>query len=210
VIRRPPRQDLFAHLEDAYVANAADLLSYFGRRVHIPADAADLLGETFLVASRRSERLPTDPEQARMWLFGVARRVLANASRSSARHADLTSKLRQHLEVLPVEVPEPSTLDVRAALDALPASQSELVRLVLWDGFTLPEAAQMLGISESTARGRYQRARLKLAELLREEQPRKEPALNAQPIRPPHDEAPSTRPIDITAYLPDPVDEPTA
>lgn len=164
------RQDRFAHLEDAYVANAADLLSYFGRRVPVPADAADLLGETFLVASRRSERLPADPEQARMWLFGVARRVLANANRSSARQADLTSKLREQLQLLPPEVPDSHAVDVRAALEALPPDQSELVRLVLWDGFTIPEAAKILDISESTARGRYQRARAKLTQLLQETQ----------------------------------------
>lgn len=169
-MRRYRRQDRFAHLEDAYVANASDLLSYFGRRVQIPADAADLLGETFLVASRRRERLPADPEQARMWLFGVARRVLANASRSSARQADLASKLREQLQLLPPEDADSYALDVRAALDDLPSDQSELVRLVLWDGFTVPEAAKILDISESTARGRYQRARLKLTQSLQDTQ----------------------------------------
>ncbi|MBM7831937.1 putative DNA-binding protein (UPF0251 family) [Agromyces cerinus] len=44
------------------------------------------------------------------------------------------------------------------------------VRLVLWDGFTVAEAATILGISETTARGRYQRARARLRELLREHQ----------------------------------------
>jgi RNA polymerase sigma-70 factor (ECF subfamily) len=169
-MRRYRRQDRFAHLEDAYVANAPDLLSYFGRRVQIPADAADLLGETFLVASRRRERLPADPEQARMWLFGVARRVLANASRSSARQADLASKLREQLQLLPPENTDSYALDVRAALDDLPPDQSELVRLVLWDGFTVPEAAKILDISESTARGRYQRARRKLTQSLQDTQ----------------------------------------
>lgn len=157
-----------AHFEHVYVANAADLLSYFGRRVRIPADAADLLSETFVVAWRRGDRMPADPEQARMWLFGVARRVLANAARGAARHSDLTNKLRGHLETLPMEHVDAETLDIRAALDAIPADQSELVRLVLWDGFTLPEAATILGISDSTARGRYQRARTQLRELLRE------------------------------------------
>jgi RNA polymerase sigma-70 factor (ECF subfamily) len=150
------------------VANAADLLSYFGWRVQIPADAADLLSETFVVAWRRGDRMPVDPEQARMWLFGVARRVLANAARGAVRHTDLTDKLRGHLQALPTEQLDAETLDIRAALDAIPADQSELVRLILWDGFTLPEAATILGIRESTARGRYQRARAQLRELLRE------------------------------------------
>ncbi|RXZ72458.1 RNA polymerase sigma factor [Agromyces albus] len=163
--RRSAQED---HIESAYLANAADLLSYFGRRVQIPADAADLLSETFLVAWRRGDRMPAEPEQARMWLFGVARRVLANAARGAIRHSDLTHKLRAHLETLPTEHVDTETLDIRAALDAIPADQSELVRLVLWDGFTLPDAATILGISESTARGRYQRARTQLRELLRE------------------------------------------
>ena len=153
-------------LEDAYLANAADLLSYFGRRVRIPADAADLLSETFTVAWRRSDRLPADPEQARMWLFGVARRVLANAMRSAIRQSDLSEKLRAQIDALPSEQIDADSLDIRAALEALPVDQSELVRLVLWDGFGLPEAATILGISGSTARGRYQRARSRLRELL--------------------------------------------
>ncbi|GAA1768243.1 RNA polymerase sigma factor [Agromyces humatus] len=170
MMRRRSRSTRQAHLERAYEANAADLLSYFGRRVTIPADAADLLSETFMVAWRRGDRMPVESEQARMWLFGVARRILANAARGAARHSALTGKLREHLQALPTEHVDAETLDIRAALDAIPDDQSELVRLVLWDGFTLPEAATILGISESTARGRYQRARIQLRELLHEHQ----------------------------------------
>ena len=164
--RRRRRSTRHVRLESVYVANAADLLSYLGRRVPVPADAADLLSETFIVALRRGDRMPGEPEQARMWLFGVARRVLANAARGAVRRSDLTVKLRAHLATLPTEHVDPETLDIRAALDAIPDAQSELVRLVLWDGFTLPEAATLHGISESTARGRYQRARTQLRELL--------------------------------------------
>ena len=167
MIRRRGRDQREAKLEALHDANAADLLSYFGRRVSIPADAADLLSETFVVAWRRIDRMPADPEQARMWLFGVAWRVLGNAVRGSNRHADLTLKLRQHLETRPTETTDPATLEVREALDRLPSDQRELVRLILWDGFTLPQAATILGTSESTARGRYQRARIRLRELLR-------------------------------------------
>lgn len=170
MMRRQTRSTREAQLEAAYQANAADLLTYFGRRARVPADAADLLSETFVVAWRRGDRMPAEPEQARMWLFGVARRVLANAARHAARQSKLTDQLRAHLESLPTEHVDTETLDIRAALDALPDDQTELVRLVLWDGFTVPEAATILGISESTARGRYQRARERLRELLHEHQ----------------------------------------
>ena len=61
-------------------------VDYFGRRnAMVPADAADLLSETFVVAWRRGDPTPVESEQARMWLFGVARRVRANAARGAAR-----------------------------------------------------------------------------------------------------------------------------
>ncbi|MCS5717758.1 ECF-type sigma factor [Herbiconiux sp. CPCC 205763] len=58
-------------------------------------------------------------------------------------------------------------LDVRASVQALPDGQRELVMLIHWEGFTLPEAARIVGIRESTARGRYQRARITLHAHLR-------------------------------------------
>ena len=170
MMRRRGRSTREAHIEDVYVANAADLLSYFGRRAMVPADAADLLTRRSWWHGGEAIGCRLSPEQARMWLFGVARRVRANAARGAARESDLTDKLRAHLEALPTEHVDAETLDIRAALDAISDNQSELVRLVLWDGFTLPEAATILGISESTARGRYQRARIQLRELLLEHQ----------------------------------------
>lgn len=155
-----------ATLEELHDANAADLLTYLGRRVAIAADAADLLSETFVIAWRRIDELPTDPHEARMWLFGVARRVLGNASRSAARRHDATARLHAHLSTLPATLMDADTLDVQHAIAALPDDQGELIRLVLWDGFTVSEAAHILDISDATARGRYQRARMRLRDAL--------------------------------------------
>jgi RNA polymerase sigma-70 factor (ECF subfamily) len=163
---RRTKTNRHATVEALHEANAADLLSYFGRRITIAADAADLLSETFVVAWRRIDDLPADPQQARMWLFGVARRVLANFHRGAARRHDATERLHAHLAALPSSHVDADTLDVRAAIAALPDDQAELIRLVLWDGFTLGEAARILGSTEATARGRYQRARLRLREML--------------------------------------------
>ncbi|PPF23598.1 MULTISPECIES: RNA polymerase sigma factor [unclassified Rathayibacter] len=159
-----------AVLEAVYLANASDLLSYFERRVSPVADAADLLSDTYLVAWRKVDSIPTDPEQARMWLFGVARRTLANAQRGNARRSDLAMKLAGTLRAMPLEEPTAEHLDVRRALDAIAPDQAELIKLVLWDGFTVIDAGRILGLSASTARGRYQRARTALRELLTEKQ----------------------------------------
>lgn len=61
---------------DLFERTHGALLGYAVRRVTDPADAADVVAETYLVAWRRLEDVPPGA-QARPWLFGVARRVLA-------------------------------------------------------------------------------------------------------------------------------------
>ena len=50
-------------------------VSAYALRRTTPAEAEDAVAETFLVAWRRLDELPDD---AKPWLLGVARRVLAN------------------------------------------------------------------------------------------------------------------------------------
>ncbi|MGP3918590.1 RNA polymerase sigma factor [Nonomuraea sp. 10N515B] len=70
--------------EVIYVANYADILAYVRRRIDSHDDAADALAETFTTAWRRLDDIP-EGREARLWLFGVARRVLANDRRAESR-----------------------------------------------------------------------------------------------------------------------------
>ena len=160
---RPPSDPVRLRLERAIAADGPDLLAYFERRVPSAADAADLLGETFLVAWRRVADIPEDPQRARMWLFVVARHVLSNAERGRRRREHLAAKLAAELLVRPLPPPDDDAIAVRRAVHDLPPALRELVRLVHWDGFSLAEAAEITGITASTARTRYSRARSLLA-----------------------------------------------
>lgn len=167
--RSHPRPD-DARVENALRVNAADLLGYLTRRAD-RQDAADVLGAIYAVAWRRRADLPADPTAARMWLFGVARRTLANHRRAGARASALTDRLRVTLASAPAS-PYPGNeaqeraREVREAIERLPSRQREMVRLVHWDGFTLAEAAQIAGLRASTARSHYARARQALARQL--------------------------------------------
>lgn len=154
---RHPTDD---HVARLVRASGADVLAYFERRLRDREDAADLLGETLLVAWRRADVVPRDDTQARMWLFGVARGVLSNHSRGVRRRIRLADALRDQLASAPRETPRGERQDaLLEAIEGLPSDLAELVRLVHWDGFTLAEAAELTGIPASTARGRYARAR---------------------------------------------------
>lgn len=149
--------DALSRLEDALAGNDHDILRYLERR--LPAeDAADALGDVMLAAWRHVGSTPTDPREARMWLFGIARNVVANAVRAGQRRTNLTDRLR-HALTRAHDRGADDGLDVRDAISRLPAEQAELIRLVHWEGFTIAEAGSILGVAASTARTRYQRAR---------------------------------------------------
>ena len=147
-------------LTAALAAASGDLLAYLQRRVGID-DAPDLLGETMVIAWRRVGALPDDPERARMWLFGVARGTLHNHARGERRRWALADRIRIST-VDAAAPPADEGADVRDALSRLEPDLAELVRLVHWERMTLVQAAELLGIPDSTARTRYARAKEQL------------------------------------------------
>lgn len=150
-----------ARITTALRASSADLLAYLQRRVG-PDDAPDLLGETMVVAWRRVGDLPTDPEQARMWLFGIARNTLLNHSRGERRRWALADRIRGTSATEALAPSSDSGAEVRDAISRLTVDLRELVELVHWEQMTVAEAAGLIGVSETTARARYARAKEEL------------------------------------------------
>ena len=124
------------------------------------------MAETFLVAWRRLDDVP---EPALPWLFGVARRTLANSRRSSRRRDILAERLRIDLGDVPVVPVERGLLD---ALQTLSVGDRELLLLTAWEGLSTGEAAAALGCSAVACRIRLHRARKRLAAALDSSLPR--------------------------------------
>ncbi len=154
-----------ARISEALRETSAHLLGYLQRRVG-PDDAPDLLGETMVVAWRRVGDLPTDPERARMWLFGIARTVLLNHGRGERRRWALAERLRGESRDHVTAAAADDGSEVRDAIARLDPDLGELVRLVHWERLTIAQAAELLGIPDSTARTRYARAKEELRAVL--------------------------------------------
>jgi RNA polymerase sigma-70 factor (ECF subfamily) len=135
-----------------------DLLRFLHRRVGSD-DAPDLFGETLLIAWRRIADLPEDATEARMWLFGLARGTLLNHARGQRRRLALVDRVRLHMPARAASPAADEGGEVRDAIERLRPERAELVQLVHWDGFTLAEAAAIIGIPAATARSRYARAK---------------------------------------------------
>lgn len=128
-----------------------------------PAEVAqDVAAETFLVAWRRLEDVPDD---ALPWLFGVARRVLANERRSAGRGAALERQLVDMASRArpgdPAEAIDDAEL-MRAALARLPEGDREVLMLVAWQGLSNARAARVVGCTRAAFAVRLHRARARL------------------------------------------------
>jgi RNA polymerase sigma-70 factor (ECF subfamily) len=154
--------------ESLYEQHAGAVKGYALRRTDA-ARAEDVVAEVFLIAWRRLDTMPAEP---RPWLFGVARRVLANERRRAARHDAAIDRL-----VPPAS--DGSPLDLRSvndqtlgdALANLSDTDRDALLLIAWDGMNHRDAARVLGIREATFTVRLHRAKRRLARALETRQP---------------------------------------
>lgn len=155
-----------ARFDEVVQANGPDLYAYLARRISEQTEVGDALSEVYTTAWRRRAKLPADDAEARMWLYGIAANVLRNLHRGHRRHRSMLGRLREEAEIAEIAQGAGVADTVQDAIARLPPSQAELVRLRHWEGFTLNEAAQIVGIPASTARSRYAAAREQLRQLL--------------------------------------------
>ena len=149
-------------MEELFRSHYAAAVAYVRRRA--PAESVDdVVAETFLVAWRRLEDVPSE---SLPWLLAVARNVIATQRRGALRRGALHLRLRstavEPVEQLAVEELGP----VAAALASLSEKDREALTLIVWDGLQPSRAAAVLGESPGTFRVRLHRAKRRLRQLL--------------------------------------------
>lgn len=147
--------------EELWQAQAGRILAYARRRTD-EETAGEVVSGTFLVAWRRRGDIPAD---ALPWLYGVARRVLADERRSQHRQARVAERLgRDPGSESPPDV-SARVADhdaVVRALEGLGTNDREALLLIAWEQLTPGEAATAMGCSAPTFVVRLHRARRRL------------------------------------------------
>jgi RNA polymerase sigma factor (sigma-70 family) len=166
-----PASDIYRpRFEAIFDAHHVDLLAFALRRIGDRAAAEDVVAETFAVAWRRRDVIP-DP--ALPWLYGVARRVLANQRRSDRRGARLQARLRTEPDQALAGCDPAQLVDRRqaviAAFSRLSEPDQELLRLLAWEQVDQRAAAEILECSRTALRVRLHRARRELRRQLEAE-----------------------------------------
>jgi RNA polymerase sigma-70 factor (ECF subfamily) len=155
---------------DLYLTHGDDLRAYCRRRLG-REEAEDALAEVFTVAWRRFDKVP-DGQEARLWLYGVARNVIRNATRTSRRRSRLSRRLTASGDT-PQSGADDSLVtrseheDVMAALATLKPGDQELLRLHAWEELSRREIAHVLGISVAAVDMRLHRAIARMSVALR-------------------------------------------
>jgi RNA polymerase sigma-70 factor (ECF subfamily) len=143
-----------------------EVYAYCRRRTDAQT-AADAAAETFAVAWRRLDDIP-ELDAALGWLYGVARRVLANEFRRTRRSRRLLARLRGDYPPLS---PTPEAVVVRReqdrtmleALGRLRPEDQEVLRLAWWEELPHAEIAALVGCSPQAVSQRIHRAARRVA-----------------------------------------------
>ncbi|NUW37413.1 sigma-70 family RNA polymerase sigma factor [Nonomuraea sp. SMC257] len=151
--------------ERLYLAHYPAIAAYVTRRTESTDDIADVIAETFTTAWRRLDDVPQGDE-ARLWLYAVARRVLANHFRAEERRSALAARLREELATWSRPAADRDGDATYQAFRRLSPDDRELLTLVGWEGLSSAEIAKVLGCSRGAARLRLHRARKRLAKEL--------------------------------------------
>lgn len=157
-----------------YDANYDDLWRYCLRRAASPQEAEDALNETFTIAWRRLDVVPTG-DGARPWLFGVARNQLRSGWRKYNRADELRDRLvdahtSQPSPPDPGDIVADGSSTILKALSTLREKDQEILRLAAWEELPHGEIATLLGCSENAVSIRIHRARNRLVKAIAKQQ----------------------------------------
>jgi RNA polymerase sigma-70 factor (ECF subfamily) len=138
------------------------------RLVESRQDAEDVVAASFLELWRRRSDARLVNDSVLPWLLATATNVSRNLSRATRRYRDLLARLpREPLVADPATlITETSLLGVdgtlRDALQQLNERDLAIFALVTLEGFTVAEAATVVGLRLPAAKSRLQRVRARM------------------------------------------------
>jgi RNA polymerase sigma-70 factor (ECF subfamily) len=161
--RETDRDD--AMIRALYAEHGRALLAYATRLTGDPSAAEDVVQETIVRAWRHPEAL-VDSRPIRPWLFTVVRNLATDRVRARAARPVESAETLTHQ---PVEQDHSDgvvdSLVVLAALDRLSAPQRDVLVQLYYQGRTVTEAADVLGIPPGTVKSRSYHALRALREV---------------------------------------------
>lgn len=133
-------------------------------------DAEDVLQEAFISAFRNLESYREDASFG-AWLKRIVINKALNQVQKTKKDLMLSDQVEAEEEAVWHEETEPTYTvnNVKQAMNALPSGFRTVLTLYLFEGYDHKEISEILGISESTSKSQYKRAKDKLKLILKQE-----------------------------------------
>jgi len=161
-------------MQEFYQMYAPRLFKFALALLGDPETAEEAVQDTMLAVWLGAEKY-AGRSKVSTWLFGICRKKVADCLRRSGRRLEsqqVSGTAREaggvgYGETRSDALPSPPShlteqaelLDLRDALGSLPLGQREALLIVYYYGFTVAEAAEILGIPEGTVRSRLYHAK---------------------------------------------------
>lgn len=155
-----------------YSQHASDMYSISVRIVGNTGEAEDVVQQSFIQAFNKLYKLD-DETLFRPWL----KKIVVNNSidRLRQRKVQFLSLDDENHTITglfstpnePIENREDTVQCIKQAIQQLPDGYRSILSLYLIEGYDHIEISEILGISESTSRSQYARAKMKLREILK-------------------------------------------
>lgn len=139
------------------------------RWVSDPDLVDDLCQESWLRALRGLDRFRGDAEFG-SWLHTIVRNVVMGRGRLVRRRSELLAESWHPQDRTPPE-PVELRLELSRAVSALPGGMRQILWMHDVEGWTHADIGALLGVAPGTSKSQLFRARARLREMLREEEP---------------------------------------
>lgn len=151
-----------------FEATYREVRAFAVRRLPDRSAVDDVVSETFLVAWRRFEQVPTDHAEALLWLYRVAQYGVLNAHRGERRRHALRERMRASVPAVAQDRDPLVALDderetLVSAFATLPEEDRTVLLLAAWEGLTGQALAAVLDCTVTAAATRLSRARSRFA-----------------------------------------------
>jgi RNA polymerase sigma factor (sigma-70 family) len=166
-VTKDPVTAMYPDWESVYQDNVVGIYQLVFRRVGNAADAEDLAAEV-LMQTLKTLRLPAPVHNVRSYLVKTARTVMADHWRRHYAARDAALELEQLPADALITAPSASADRAQRLLGLLPDHFRRILELRFLRGYSVREAANELGVTESNARVLQFRALRKAAELEQE------------------------------------------
>ncbi|WP_309067426.1 sigma-70 family RNA polymerase sigma factor [Microbacterium sp.] len=139
--------------------------------LHSPADAEDVVQETFVVAWRRLPGFELAGESLLPWLATICRFQAANRRRALRRvEADQLDERSPSAADVEQQVIDAELAErILRAVEGLSPLDQRIFRLCVGEGYAYQAAAEHLGVAHGVVRNRLSRIRTRLRTVVREE-----------------------------------------